>query len=487
MNARNLRRLVVPLCALASACSCPRSGPSDAGADGSAGPCALCSTPASGYTCVSDGGTPHCEPILVQCFFQTCEPGEECVSARCQCTPTQSGGDGGVLFDSCLPYGMQCDPQSGRCLLPGDMDWCLPLGGCQPGLDCVVVNLGQNPDNTTFPIHRCAKPCTSNAQCTNPKTVCVLQGNPNTPGLQDHCGWDLCPADPNTGAQPYFQPCAQTAVPSTCIPYVEPAFESSPGAYFGAVGFCIPNGTAPSGGDCNPQGSMQNLSEFCPGGQICLPVGVDGGTCATACNYGTDLTTGQTCPTPSGQCINASGVNFQQAPAVQLGACLKVCDLFSTQPECTPNASGRAFGCQVDPVATDLSTGQGLCLPTIANAPGVGGACDSNATNMIQAIDWPCADRLYCSSLFDFFNTGVDTPGTCMPYCDFTTCPPNTPCPATCPSGGLCDGIGASDAGPQDKTGFCFPPADGGSLPPDAGASDAGTSDAGASDAGAAD
>src|SRR5207245_6171543 len=182
-----------------------------------------------------------------------------------------------------------------------------------------------------------------------------------------HCGWNTGQHDA-TGQQPYFPPCPGSPKPSMCIPYAESAFDSSPGAYFASVGFCIPNGNAPANADCNPNGSTTDLSQDCPAKQICVPVGEDGGTCLTACNYGANPTIGATCPSSSAQCANASGVSFQQSPEVQLGACLKVCNLFGTQPECAANPSGRAFTCQIDPSETDLSTGLGLCLPTIPNA-----------------------------------------------------------------------------------------------------------------------
>jgi hypothetical protein len=193
--------------------------------------------------------------------------------------------------------------------------------------------------------------------------------------------------------------------------------------------------------------------------------------------------------------VNASGITFSQAPQVQLGACLGVCDLFSTQAQCAANASGRPFGCQVDPIETDLSTGKGVCLPTIQNAPGTGGTCESDAVNSLTALDWPCTDRTFCSSLFDFYNaynTGTyagPIPGVCTPYCNFTNCPAAQPCQTTCPAASLCFGVGPSDAGPQLQTGFCLPlPSDAGTrvdagLPPDASVpADAGL-DAGGPDA----
>jgi hypothetical protein len=496
---RLLGRLLLPWCLLASACGCPRGGSPDSGSNGcpSLGPCGLCANPDSGYQCVTDSGTQHCAPIAstTDCFFQTCVPGEVCSAGQCQCTPTAAESDGGLLTDTCMPYGMTCDVDTGRCLLPGELQWCTQLGGCQPGLDCVPVTPASAglPDggSFTFDVYRCAKQCTTDSDCTNPRTTCITGDPTQFPcGLINHCGWNLCPTDSTTNEQIYFQSCDTTVAPSTCIPYTEPAFELGAGAYFSQpVGFCVVNGSAPASADCDPNGSVVNLSTLCPAGQVCVPVGYDGGTCLTACNFGTDTTQGTPCPGAgtTTECVNASGVNFQCAPSVQLGACFNICNIFSTQSECPSNPSGRAFGCQVNPSTGDLSSGLGDCLPTQPNAPGVGGACVSNTNDLVTAIDWPCADRTYCSSEFDFFNTGAATTGICMPYCTFTSCPPDQACQATCPIGSVCIGVGVSDAGPQEETGFCLPNGDGGivvdaGIPSDAGASDSGTSDGGAAD-----
>jgi hypothetical protein len=464
-----LRRLLIPISMVAAACSCPRGGNSDGGTDGATGPCAQCSDPSTGYACVSDGGAPYCSPILASCFFGTCAEGQVCNGGKCACTGTQLGADSGIQQDTCLNYGQTCDLTSGNCLLPSEMQWCTTLGGCQPGLDCVPV--AQDNSSPPIDIYRCARPCTSNSACSNPKTTCITMDFQGLPGLLNHCGWNLCPTD-STGNQIYFQSCGTTPA-TTCLPEAEPAFEAAAGAYYAAVGFCIPDGTALPNADCSPSGGSTNLSLVCPQGQTCVPVGADGGACFAACNYGSATAVGQSCGT-NGQCVNASGILFPTLPQVQLGACLNTCDLFGTQAQCAANPSGRAFGCQVDLNETDLSTGIGVCLPTIPNAPGTGGACESDAINSLIALDWPCADRTFCDSLVQFYNTyffGNYTgpiPGTCSPYCNLNNCPGGQPCQNTCPGGSLCFNIVATDGGTPPQDGFCF------QLAVDAGTVDAG-------------
>lgn len=408
------------------------AGPADAGtadATTDAGnPCVVCAgglscDPASrtcyqpcspscptGYACETAPSPSRCAPQLVACDGGACAVGQACLAGACACLPTLFLGDGGVAADSCLTYGRQCQLDR-TCKLPGELEWCTPLGGCLVGTDCVPA-IG--PGNPSF---RCLRRCAGPADCPHPRTTCVISPPSWAPELGNHCGFDRC--------SNFFQTCTG----GNCLPTVEPAFESGPTTYYYAIGVCLRPGTAASGADCRPDGTLLASGEVCPLGEFCRSIDGAGGVCGAVCNYGSAVT--PACAVTD-KCVNATGVDFGSPPVNQLGVCVATCGPFGPPdggPDCPVNASGRIFGCQPERfVAVDS-----LCTPIAPDAGRENGPCTVDRSRG----DSPCRSRMFCTGWYSLGANGIGT-GICERYCDRRPCGDAGTCSPSCGAGGTC-------------------------------------------------
>ncbi len=426
------------------------SATSDAGAPDAASPCGTCfgglscdsstktcylpcppSCP-GGYTCDTTQTPSRCVPQLALCDGGACAVGQNCIDGACRCDRTRWMADGGLLPDTCLAYGYTCE-RSGTCLVPSELGWCRPLGGCQTPFDCVPMILGG-----TFVSYRCARGCSTAADCVHPKTTCITA--PPVPLAEEkgHCGFARCTN--------YFGACPA----GTCVPTVEPAFDVGPTNYFTSVGVCLRPGTAAAGADCDPGATLADAGWVCGSGEDCRGIAGAGGVCGSICNYGS-ADGGPGCGS-GGKCVNATGIEFFTRPSAQLGVCSAICDLFAPADggDCPANSSGRTFGCQ--PERFDDVAGQ--CTP---DAPGAGTENRACTVDLFRD-DSPCRSRMFCTGWYTIGDGGIGG-GICERYCDRRVCGGDAGCLPTCGAGGLCQPVtvgsvlgrcAGSDAGAAD-------------------------------------
>jgi hypothetical protein len=432
----------------------------------------LCSPtcPVGWYCDVSAAPTYTCKPTLATCGGTTCLTGQACVNGQCACTPSMVTGAVGqtrtYVDDSCIDYGMRCDTATLQCDKPGDMAYCLPATGCQPGLDCIAHIPVKESTGTSVPLYRCSHPCTQFSDCETPYTTCYTTVPSGfDPGVLNHCSWNFC----GSSAGPTFAACpAATPTSGTCLP-MSPIFweERSSGApainfpYVVTMNACFQGGTANPNGNCDPTSPMNTdagMSGICPPNYSCVPVNSHDGYCSPLCNtcwnvdggFGTPVigcSAGQTCtPFIVGNVFEDLGC---QAPTAApctnglcagTGTCLNNCDVFA-DGGCPTNVDNRPFGCSPDTLDGVVSTTAGECYGLNADAGPLGSEC---------TYDGMCADRLYCTS--DFPNQ--PDAGSCQQFCDYSVCTNDGGCPSNCPAGLVCSDLTGGQT-KNVKVGFC--------------------------------
>ncbi len=396
--------------------------------------------------------TGQCEPI--SCNGTVCKQGQDCVdlatgnrntpNAVCTCVSYKiSGGQEVANSDTCAPYGLVCGTESGgpldgedwtisECKKPGAKQDCNPTIGCDGDLECVSLNLSSGQVNW------CLEKCTTTADCSNPIDECATNIG--------HCYYNFCEADPPAQGQPkdrtpYFKPCNSAGTgDGMCVPL---------NGGSDSVGVCFQTGTAPEGGECDPdaeRGDDPNNIGLCGQNELCFGVVPDDqdptktkGLCRPLCNAAPAGTASPAAGCATGECFSISG-SFTH-PNTILGACYDTCDLLGDPAtnDCPADGLGNPQGCFLGGDFANVNRGR--CTPYHPQAGMTSGA---------DCFDVPDGDfRQSCGNRLVCLNNGK-----CAEFCDTkaTNCGNGQACPE-CPNNGQCQAAVTGSA--SFNTGIC--------------------------------
>ncbi|PZR16648.1 MAG: hypothetical protein DI536_05690 [Archangium gephyra] len=374
----------------------------------------------NGY-CVKSGETFKCEASAVTCNGQICEPGQvACIGGECSCLASLSGAS-----DTCEAVGKWCNGKT--CSNPRAMEECDPANltaTCGTGHTCRELF-----GDTAF----CIRQCTSDNQCDRgdicfPSFGCL----PLSMGVNGgECEQNQSDGDGGFTSTRVTVPIANTCLVKAGNAMTQTATVTDPvGAGTGTCTYsiikfwadgvypypvCRPPGTATEGQACRTDYAQTTAATQCSTGLQCIPTkGGDEGVCLRACNaqppaFGYDPK--PEC-NPDEACVNTLRYTDPNSNSV-LGACMKTCDVFSsdagvrncanvgtTPASCVPTqASGEL------PVSLD---GSGICVPQRAQIAQPNAMCAE--TDAFKGA--ACGSAQLCIGIGE---TGT---ATCTPVCD---------------------------------------------------------------------